>query len=251
MKQHNIPKFILTLCMLFTVGCTNNYPWDVHDMDRPVPPVVTASVDNSRPPANAIILFDGTNASQWQSCKNGGPVQWTVENGYLQVKPKSGNIQTKTGFGDCQLHIEWATPLQVEGEGQHRGNSGVFLMGLYEVQVLDSYRNRTYADGQAGAIYGQKPPLFNVCRKPGQWQTYDIVFRRPRFDKNGKLTEKARMTVIQNGVVVQNNAILEGPTVHKKRPKYKYHPDRLPIMLQDHSDLVRYKNIWLIELPPE
>jgi hypothetical protein len=150
-----------------------------------------------------------------------------------------------------QLHVEWAAPSPPSGDGQNRGNSGVFLMGRYEVQVLDSYRNTTYPDGQAAALYGQYPPLVNASRPPGEWQTYDIVFRRPRFDANGKLLSKARVTVFHNGVLVQDAVELTGPTAHHARPAYSAHPDRLPILLQDHGDPVRYRNIWLRNLERE
>jgi hypothetical protein len=164
-------------------------------------------------------------------------------------KDKHQGIQTARGFGDCQLHVEFATPSEVIGEGQGRGNSGVFLMGQYEVQILDSYNNPTYPDGQAGAIYKQSVPMFNVCRKPGQWQAYDIVFRRPHFDAKGKLVKPAVVTVLHNGVVIQDNFILQGITYHAESPKYIAHADKLPIMLQDHGNPTRFRNIWVVELP--
>jgi hypothetical protein len=163
----------------------------------------------------------------------------------MEVVAKTGSIRTKTGFGDCQLHVEWAAPTLVSGEGQGRGNSGVFLMDTYEVQVLDSYNNVTYADGMAASVYGQYPPLVNACRKPGEWQIYDIIFHRPRYDAGGKLLAPARMTVLHNGVLVHDNVELTGPTAHKARPPYKVHPDKLPLSLQDHGNPVRYRNIWL------
>jgi hypothetical protein len=159
-----------------------------------------------------------------------------------------GSIRTRQGFGDCQLHVEWAAPAEVIGEGQGRGNSGVFLMDTYEVQVLDGWQNATYADGITAAIYGQYPPLVNACRKPGEWQTYDIVFYAPRFDQDGKLLRPARMTVLHNGILVHDNAELSGPTAHKARPPYQAHPDKMPISLQDHGNPVRYRNIWVREL---
>ena len=171
-----------------------------------------------------------------------------MQNGVAEVVPGTGGIQTKQSFGDVQLHVEWAAPSEVEGEGQERGNSGVFLMGRYEVQVLDSYNNTTYADGQAAALYGQYPPLVNASRPPGEWQTYDIIFRRPHFDANGNMVKPARVTVFHNGVLVQDNVELTGATAHYDRPPYEAHPDALPIQLQDHSDLVRFRNIWLREL---
>ena len=167
----------------------------------------------------------------------------------MEVVASTGNITTTRGFGDVQLHIEWMSPVPAKGEGQERGNSGVFLMGIYEIQVLDSYHNATYADGAAAAIYGQYPPLVNPTRPPGQWQTYDIVFHRPRFDATGNVTRPARMTILFNGILVQDDVALTGPTAHKARPPYAKHADRLPLILQDHGDPVRYRNIWVRELP--
>jgi hypothetical protein len=161
----------------------------------------------------------------------------------------AGYIQTRQGFGDVQLHVEWAAPTPAQGSSQGRGNSGVFLMGRYEVQVLDSYENETYADGQAAALYGQHPPLFNASRPPGEWQTYDIYFRRPRFSQTGALLEPARVTVVHNGILVQNNAALWGPTEWLQSTFYTPHADHLPLALQDHGNPVRYRNIWLRELP--
>jgi hypothetical protein len=224
--------------------------WAIHDMNRPQPPVVDPgppAEQPARPPSDAIVLFDGKDLSQWQSAT--GQAKWKVENGYMEVVKGTGGISTKQGFGDCQLHIEWRAPVPAVGEGQGRGNSGVFLMGRYEVQVLDSYQNKTYPDGQAAAVYGQHPPLVNACRPPGQWQTYDIVFHRPRFDKDGKVVSPARVTVLHNGVLAQNNVELTGPTGHHQRPPYAQHADRLPISLQDHGNPMRFRNIWVRELP--
>jgi hypothetical protein len=220
--------------------------WTIHDMSRPLPPVLEPGPPGPsvNPPAGAVVLFDGKDLSSWTDAK-GTPARWTVVNGFMEVAPGTGSIQTTQGFGSCHLHVEWASPAEVKGDGQNRGNSGVFLMNTYEVQVLDSYNNRTYADGSAAAIYGQYPPMFNVCRKPGEWQTYDIIFLRPVFDKDGKVTQPARMTVIHNGIVVQSYAELTGPTANKARPPYKMHPDKMPVSLQDHGCLVRYRNIWI------
>ncbi len=167
----------------------------------------------------------------------------------MEVVAGTGAISTNKGFGDCQLHVEWAAPAMPVGEGQERGNSGVFLMSLYEVQVLDSYHNTTYPDGQAAAVYGQYPPLVNVSRPPGEWQTYDILFHRPRFDGQGQVLQPARVTVLHNGILVQDNVTLTGPTAHRARPPYRRHEDRLPVTLQDHGAPVRYRNIWIRELP--
>jgi len=223
--------------------------WGIHDMNRPLPPVVDPGPAGPPAPApsDAVVLFDGKDLSKWADSK-GNPARWKVENGYFEVVARTGSLLTKQGFGDCQLHVEWAAPAEVKGESQERGNSGVYIMGLYEVQVLDSYNNRTYADGSAAAIYGQYPPLVNASRKPGEWQTYDIVFHRPVFGQDKNLVSPVRMTVFHNGVLVQDNVVLSGPTENKKRPSYAYHPDALPISLQDHGNPVRYRNIWIREL---
>jgi hypothetical protein len=199
------------------------------------------------PPSDAVALFDGTSLSEWLS-QDGTAAKWRVEDGYMEVARGTGSIMTKRSFGDVQLHIEWATPSPPVGAGQERGNSGVFLMGLYEIQVLDSYRNDTYADGQAAALYGQTPPLVNASRPPGQWQTYDIVFRRPRFAADGSVREPARATVFHNGVLVQDNTAIMGRTAHGRPASYQPHADTLPLMLQDHGDPVRFRGIWVREL---
>ncbi len=229
--------------------------WEIHDPKRPLPAVVDPGTPGTpevpgRPPSDAIVLFDGKDLSRWRSEK-GGPAGWKVENGYTEVVKGGGGIVTEQVFGDCQVHVEWATPALVAGDGQGRGNSGVFLMGRYEIQVLDSFKNRTYADGQAAAVYGQTPPFVNASRPPGQWQTYDIVFEGPRFAATGALRRPARVTVFHNGVVVQHATELSGPTAHKARPPYAPHPERLPLMLQEHGAPVRYRNLWLRELPEE
>jgi hypothetical protein len=226
--------------------------WKIHDPDRPVPPVIDpgmASTQDSpgRAPSDAVVLFDGKDLSKWTH-KDGSAAKWKVENGYAEVVAKTGYIYTREAFGDCQLHVEFAEPIPAKGENQDRGNSGVFLQGLYETQVLDSYQSKTYADGQAGAIYGQYPPLVNASRPPGQWQTYDIVFHGPRFDKDGKLLRPARETIFHNGVLVQDNVELSGPTAHGKHPPYEPQPEKLPLALQDHNHPVRYRNIWIREL---
>ncbi len=223
--------------------------WPIHDMARPFPPVVIpgSAGTPTAPPSDAVVLLAGGGLSGWED-DTGKPARWASGDGYVEIAAKAGSIRSRKGFGDCQLHVEWASPAIVKGEGQDRGNSGVFLMGLYEVQVLDGFENRTYADGTTAAIYGQYPPLVNACRKPGEWQTYDIVFHRPRFDGKGVVTMPARMTVLHNGLLVHDNAVLTGPTTHKARPPYKAHADRLPIGLQDHGCPVRYRNIWVRDL---
>lgn len=222
----------------------------MHAMNRPQPPVVNPGPASSPVPApsDAIVLFDGTSLTSWRSDDTTKAVQWKVENGYMEVVRGTGSIETKQGFGDAHLHVEWQTANPPRGDGQNRSNSGVFLMGRYEVQVLDSYNNTTYPDGTAGAIYGQNPPLVNASRPPGEWQTYDIVFRAPRFDGAGLLTSPARMTVFHNNVLVQDNFTLIGPTTHQRREPYAAHPARLPVALQDHGDPVRFRNIWIREL---
>jgi 3-keto-disaccharide hydrolase len=220
-------------------------------MDRPRPPVVDPGPERSPVPrpSDAIVLFDGKDLSQWQS-QDSSPAKWVVRNGYMEIAPGTGSVMTKRGFGSVQLHIEWATPTPPpKGEGQERGNSGVFLMSHYEIQVLDSYHNDTYADGQAAAVYGQTPPLVNASRPPGQWQTYDIVFYRPHFGSDGSVRDSARVTVFHNGVLAQDNTIITGWTVHAQRAHYEPHADKLPLVLQDHGNPVRYRDIWIRELP--
>ncbi len=192
------------------------------------------------PPSDAIVLFDGKDMSHWNNAEN-----WKVQDGY--VVSGEGQITSKDEFGDCQLHVEWASNENVSGSGQGRSNSGVFLMGIYEVQVLDSYDNETYYDGQCAAIYKQHPPLVNVCRKPGEWQTYDIIWTAPRF-KDGKLESPAYITVLQNGVLVQNHFQLEGDTPYNRPPEYRPHGEKGPIGLQYHGNSVRFRNIWVRNL---
>jgi hypothetical protein len=223
-------------------------PWPSHDMSRPRPAPIAAAAAAGQPPAGAVVLFDGSNLEGWTSL-DGGPARWEVREGYLEVAARTGDIQTTRQFGDVQLHIEWTAPVPVSGASQGRGNSGVFLMGIYEIQVLDSFDNPTYADGYAGAVYGQHPPIFNATRQPGEWQLYDVVFRRPRFDADGALLSPARVTVFHNGVCVQNNVELRGPTSWMAPLPYAPHADKLPLRLQDHGNPVRFRNIWALELP--
>ncbi len=226
--------------------------WMVHDEARPAPPIITPGGRRSSPPSDATVLFDGTQASManWTDTK-GQPTKWIVGDGYMESVKGAGYIQTKQEFGSCQLHVEFATPSTVQGTSQGRGNSGVFLQGQYEIQVLDSYENKTYPDGQCGALYGRAVPLVNACRKPGEWQTYDVIYHRPMFDKGGKVTRKATFTVFQNGVLIQDHVALEGGTgwinAHTVTD-YKAHGDKGPIQLQDHGNPVRYRNIWIREL---
>ncbi len=219
--------------------------WHIHDPDRPVPPVVTPGKfsEMSEAPSDAVVLFDGKDFSKWQS-QNGGEVKWKIENGYMETT-KTGRIRTKDEFGDFQMHIEWATPEKVEGKGQGRGNNGVNIFGKYEIQVLDSYNNPTYPDGQAAALYGQTPPLVNASRGPGQWQTYDVVFEAARWNDKGELTRKATVTLFHNGVLVHNKRELEGGTNHRAIVPYKQDQGKGYIELYEHGNPVRFRNIWI------
>jgi len=211
--------------------------------------VVTPGKNNSDAPSDAIILFDGKTGSNWKH-KNGDDAKWTVADNAFTVKPGTGDIESKQKFGDCQLHIEWKIAPNVTGDGQNRGNSGVFLMGRYEVQVLDNYNNinKTYVNGQAGSTYKQHPPLVNACKAPGEWQTYDIIFTAPRFSEKGGVIEPARVTVIHNGVLVQNNTTIWGNTVYIGSPFYEKHEAKEPLSLQDHGNATSFRNIWIREL---
>jgi hypothetical protein len=224
--------------------------WKAHDTTRPKPAVVTPGRPKlpAEPPSDAIVLFDGKDLSGWQS-PGAQPPKWIVRDGYMESVPESGYLNTARAFGDVQLHVEWSAPTPPHGKSQERGNSGVFLMGLFEVQVLDNYQNDTYADGFAGAVYGQYPPLVNATLPPGEWQAYDIVFRRPRFKPDGSLERPARLTVLLNGVLVQDNVEAWGPTSWLQHHPYAAQADKLPLSLQDHGNPVRYRNIWLRELP--
>lgn len=227
-----------------------------HDRNEPAPPVVvpgTVSTPDKvgSAPSDAVVLFDGNNVDAWVDL-SGNPTQWVIRDGALECVPQSGYIRTLQSFGDCQLHIEWATPTDSEGTSQGRGNSGVFFgITRYEVQVLDSYENPTYADGSASSVYGQYSPLVNASKARGEWQTYDILYTAPRFKANGELKSPARLTVFHNGVLTQNNVELTGPTAWIDRPPYEAHQEKLPIALQDHGNPVRYRNIWVRELGPK
>jgi hypothetical protein len=230
-----------------------NLPYHVHDPDRPHPPVVQPATVAGGAPSDAIVLFDGKDLSKWQQEGLGAQAgqmvdpQWKLGEGYFEVGPHTGNLLTKEKFGDCQLHVEWSSPTEVRGNSQGRGNSGVLLMNLYEIQVLDAWNNPTYADGEAGALYGQWPPLAFPPRKPGEWNTYDIVFEAPHFEGD-RLVKPAFQTVFYNGVVVHNRKELLGPMVYRQVAHYRPHPPELPLGLQDHNNPVRYRNIWIRRL---
>lgn len=213
----------------------------------PVPPKVASSANGI--PSDAIVLFDGRNLDAWESAKTRGkPAPWQLDSGAMVVAPKTGDLRTKQSFGDLQLHLEFQTPARVAGEGQHRGNSGVFFMDRYELQILDSYENTTYANGQAASIYKQHLPLVNAARPPGEWQTFDVVFIAPRFTDDGRLLRPARMTVFHNGVLVHHDAVLQGATTHRGKPAYEAHPARQPLRLQDHGHPVAFRNLWAREI---
>ncbi|HCO96337.1 MAG TPA: DUF1080 domain-containing protein [Phycisphaerales bacterium] len=261
----------ITICLLaISAGCatqqaakegekrqyveTDTGRWLIHDMNRPAPDVIepgTGSTQSEpgKAPSDATVLFDGTNLSQWTDTK-GNPTKWVMGDGYMECVKGSGYIQSKRQFGSCQLHVEFATPSRVRDSGQGRGNSGVFLMGQYEVQVLDSYENRTYADGQCASLYGREVPEVNACRKPGEWQSYDIIFHRPTF-KGDKIVRKPTFIVFHNGVLVHDYLELQGGTGWKGPhaiSDFVPHGDKGPISLQDHGNPVRYRNIWVREL---
>ena len=253
------PFGLIALCCLglWVLPCSTTFAqlptgWKAHDWDRPRPLTVTPGTAclPLASPSDAVVLFDGKNLDEWRSA-DGGPAKWVIQENVMESVPGSGYIFTAKSFGDVQLHVEWAAPAKVEGKSQGRGNSGVFLQGLFEIQVLDSFDNLTYADGQAGAVYGQYPPLANASRKPGEWQSYDIIFRKPSYQEDGKLLSPARFTVLHNGVLVQDNVRPLGPTSWIQHGSYQKSPDKLPLSFQDHGNPVRYRNIWIRELPPE
>lgn len=220
--------------------------WAVEEYKSGIPweePVVVDPGEPGAAPSDAIVLFGGENLDAFQSGEN-----WEIKDGYA-IARKSG-LTSKQAFGDVQLHLEFATPAEVKGKGQGRGNSGVYLMGKYEVQILDSFENKTYFDGQAASIYKQSPPLVNASRGPGQWQTYDIIFTAPRFKEDGSLESPAYVTVLHNGVLVQNHFELQGGTFYHKPPEYNKHPEKLPLSIQFHGNPVRFRNIWVRELTP-
>lgn len=243
----------LNICPQISEGwekAMNN--WRVHDMKRPQPPTIDPGIPGTqesggKAPSDAIVLFDGKDLTRWEGVRD-GTVKWIVKDGYFEVVPGTGDIRTIDSFGDCQLHIEWSTPYHQVGNN-YDGNSGVFMMSKYEVQIFDTYRAKVYADGNPGAIYGEFPPDVNPCLSPGKWQTYDIIFHHPSFDENGFVIKPAIITLIYNGVVVQDNTEILGPTRWMSESLYEAHPDKLPLTLQDHSNPIRFRNIWIRPLP--
>ena len=225
-------------------------PWRVHDIARPAPPVVRPPSSSTQerpgtPPSDAVVLFDGSGFDAWAGRDDEAPKWKLVDGGAMEVEPRTGDIHTRASFGSCQLHVEWSAPTEIRADSQGRGNSGVFLLGLYEIQVLDGYQNPTYADGATAAIYGQYPPLANACVPPGQWHVYDIVFESPVY-RDGELATPAYMTVFHNALLMHHRQELQGPTLHRRLASYADpHGPRGPLTLQDHGDRVRFRNIWI------
>lgn len=253
MKKFFISCFFLANFMLFPIGSIAQEPSDLPpeatEFYEPVPPKVIPGDSKNTPPSDAIILFDGTDLSAWENEEDGSEATWNTEGDILTVNPGTGGIRTTREFGDVQLHLEWRAPEEIEGEGQGRGNSGILFMGnRYEVQILDSYENETYTNGQAASVYKQSPPMVNATNPPGEWNTYDIIFTAPRFNKDGMLVSPAKLTVFHNGVLVQHNFKLRGPTVYTGIPNYTAHEEKLPLHLQDHGNPVSFRNIWVREL---
>ncbi len=246
--QHYFMKRYLLFSLLTLPLWANAQNLDpvVTELWTPVPRVVKPG-EGTKPPADAIVLFDGLNTNEWYMAKDSAACKWTVADGAITVVPNGGGIQSKRNFGDCQLHIEFRTPVVVKGEGQGRGNSGIFLQNRYELQVLDCYQNTTYSNGQTASMYKQSIPLVNACRPPGEWQMYDILYTAPRFNADGMLVVPGRITVLHNGVVAQLNTEIKGTTEYRGLPRIVAH-GKGPLHLQDHGDLVSYRNIWIREL---
>jgi hypothetical protein len=238
--RHVLPSTVIALLAIASPASAQEY---LTGIEWQKPPIVTPGKTDADPPSDAVILFDGKDLSHWENAD-----KWKVENGDMVIG--KGAIQSKETFGDCQVHIEWSAPTPARGSSQGRGNSGVFLMGIYELQVLDSYDNETYFDGQDGAIYKQTPPMVNAMRKPGEWNTYDIFWTAPKFNEDGTLKSPAYITAIHNGVLILNHFELLGDNPFTQPPSYKKHPDKGPIGLQDHGNPVRFRNIWVREIKP-
>lgn len=247
-KMTVMKRLYFTFFIFLNIMVANTQAQKPEDTEvwEPVPEVVAPGYSYASPPSDAIVLFSENHLDQWEN-KNGEKVEWDIEGDIFTVKPRTGEIRTKENFEDFQLHVEWRAPKVVKGDGQGRGNSGIFLQGKYEVQVLDSYDNPTYPNGQAGSIYKQHIPLVNAMHPPGEWNSYDIIYKAPRFDNNGELLSPAYVTVIHNGVLIQNHTEIKGGTVYVGQPKYESHGPG-PIILQDHGDPVSFRNIWIREL---
>jgi hypothetical protein len=241
-KRKNLPLYFTIAVVVCALSAAQGF-------GQIKPPAVAPKVIDAGPsggaPSDAIVLFNGRDLSQWQGA-NGGDAKWVVKDGYMEVVGKTGDIVSKAEFGDMQLHIEWATPAVVQGTSQGRGNSGIFLQGRYEVQVLDSFDNTTYFHGQAGSVYKQYAPLVNASRRPGEWQVYDIIYHAPKFDEAGNVSKKARVTVLHNGVLIQDDVEILGSTTNEEvQPAVHQHPAKAPIRLQDHGNPIHFRNIWV------
>jgi len=251
LKTLSITSFMLAAIGISNANAQLETGWKTHDLKRPLPAVATPADQalTIKPPSDADVLFDGTDLSKWRDSQ-GGKSKWKIDGKELVVEPKSGSIYTKKKYGDCQLHLEWLIPtgLKPKGRGQFQGNSGVYLMDAFEIQILDTHTNKTYADGMAGAIYGQYPPLVNATRAAGKWQSYDVVFHRPHFNEDGSIKSRARITVLHNGVLVQDNSEILGPTSWLKHLDYDKSHLKGSLALQDHRSPVRFRNIWIREL---
>jgi hypothetical protein len=242
-------SFLFVTCILFAASLlAQDDEWKpvLTEKWEPVPPKVTPG-EGTAAPSDAIVLFDGSDLSNWET-GYGEPAEWKVDEGAFTVVPGTGSIQTKQSFGDIQLHVEWRAPFEVMGDGQDHGNSGIFLQQRYEIQVLDCYENVTYSNGQTASVYKQHIPLVNACKPTGEWQTYDIIYMAPRFNDNGTLFAPATVTILHNGVLVQNHVTIKGPIKYIGLPEYEQHDLKQPLSLQDHGNPVSYRNIWIREL---
>ena len=248
-SQYSVIYWVIGICIValgFAQSKERVFKYAVHDMTRPQPAIVTPGpACISSAPSDAIVLFGGKDLSAWSKAGSDAPAGWSVKDGVATITAGSGNIATRQSFGDCQVHIEWMVPVELKCESQHGCNSGLFFHSRYEIQILNSSGNVTYADGMAGSLYGQYPPMVNPCRPQGEWNTFDVVFRGPRFDASAGIVRTATVTLIFNGVLVQDDVELLGATAHGARATYSSHPDTGPIMLQDHGDPLKFRNIWI------
>jgi len=238
--------FIFLCSFVYLATCFAQKEPEATEVWEPEPRVVSTDVITA-PPSDAIILFDGSNLDKWFKAEDHSTALWKIEGNHMTVVKNTGSIMTRDSFGDIQFHMEFRTPAVVEGEGQGRGNSGVFFQGRYEIQILDNYENRTYSNGQCGALYKQAIPLVNACKKPGEWQSYDIIFTAPRFNADGIKVASAYITVIHNGVLIQNHVEIKGTTEYIGQPKNIAHGED-GIVLQDHGNPTSFRNIWLRKL---